>query len=273
MSLLTPEQHPVKYYSSKDIGAPQISDTDGAIKSIVKACLVTGYGSKEGAGWINLFDNDVRITLRRPLRTGNPPDIKVSNSYGSHKIVSQDNPAGIDDFTAIASVSMIARDSNFKPDWHMIVSDFGFILCYQMGYKSSTGVKNNVMYVGSLSPFENIEPPIVALKNSAATTDGTGSYNANEILGTGVSFVNMRTGTEITSKGYLSVSLGSDSFVQRLLIGAFFTPFYISLAQYSSNNLTEQLIINGRPMLRWLNKMDKNEYPRALFIPLDYWEL
>ncbi|WP_198332385.1 hypothetical protein [Psychrobacter aquimaris] len=274
MSVLTPEQHTVKYYSSRDADAPQISNVDGAIKTIIKACLVTGYGTKEGAGWLNLYEDDVRIVLRRPLRTGNPPDIKVSNFYGAHKIISQDNPFAVDDAAALASVSMITRDSKFKPEWHLVVSDFGFILCYQMGYSSSTYIKNNIMYVGSMSPFGNTEPPIFALKNSAATTDGTASYGVNELLGTGVSFVNMRTGVETTNKGYLSISLSLDSsFVQRLLIGDFFTPFYISLASYNSNELTEQIMINGRPMLRWFNKMDRNQYPRALFIPLDYWEL
>ena len=49
MSLRNPVKYPVKYYSWQDNQAPQLSDADGVIKTILKACLVTGYGSKAGA--------------------------------------------------------------------------------------------------------------------------------------------------------------------------------------------------------------------------------
>ena len=111
MSLKQPVQYPVKYYSHLDAGAPQLADTDGVIKTILKACLVTGYGTKAGAGWTALFDDAFRIVLRRPLRTGNPPDIKIENGVingvASHRIVSQDNPTGLSDANELASVNLL----------------------------------------------------------------------------------------------------------------------------------------------------------------------
>lgn len=50
MSLRNPVKYPVKYYSWQDDQAPQLSNVDGVIKTILKACLVNGYGSKAGAG-------------------------------------------------------------------------------------------------------------------------------------------------------------------------------------------------------------------------------
>ena len=53
MSFLNPTPVPVTLYSSTDPDAPQLPTKDWtvAIKTILKACLVTGYGGKAGAGW------------------------------------------------------------------------------------------------------------------------------------------------------------------------------------------------------------------------------
>lgn len=51
MSLLTPESVPVTVYKWDDVGAPALDKTSGCVAAIIKACLVTGYASKVGAGW------------------------------------------------------------------------------------------------------------------------------------------------------------------------------------------------------------------------------
>lgn len=54
MSFLNPVNEPVLRFSSTDAGAPQINynaRVAGDIKTIIKACLVTGYGDKQSAGW------------------------------------------------------------------------------------------------------------------------------------------------------------------------------------------------------------------------------
>lgn len=49
------ERVPVKVYRWDDAGAPKLTTDAGAFKTILKACLVTGYGEgenrKEGLGW------------------------------------------------------------------------------------------------------------------------------------------------------------------------------------------------------------------------------
>lgn len=47
---------PIRYYSFEDAGAPQLPNvstqrTYDSLCTVLKACLVTGYGSKPGAGW------------------------------------------------------------------------------------------------------------------------------------------------------------------------------------------------------------------------------
>lgn len=47
----------VQVYYSNDVGAPTLSGTAGALATILKACLVDGYGSKPGAGWTVALDD------------------------------------------------------------------------------------------------------------------------------------------------------------------------------------------------------------------------
>lgn len=54
MSFLNPVSEPVKRFSSTDPDAPQINynaRVAGDVKTVLKACLVTGYGTKASAGW------------------------------------------------------------------------------------------------------------------------------------------------------------------------------------------------------------------------------
>lgn len=54
MSFLNPVNEPVKRFSSTDAGAPQINynvRVAGDVKAVLRACLVTGYGTKASAGW------------------------------------------------------------------------------------------------------------------------------------------------------------------------------------------------------------------------------
>lgn len=54
MSFLNPVNEPVLRFKSTDAGAPQINydaRVAGDVKAVLKACLVTGYGTTTGAGW------------------------------------------------------------------------------------------------------------------------------------------------------------------------------------------------------------------------------
>lgn len=67
MSLLTPERVPVKVYKWDDVGAPQLDSTVGCVATIIKACLVTGYGTQASAGWTMPFeDTAAGVKVLRP---------------------------------------------------------------------------------------------------------------------------------------------------------------------------------------------------------------
>lgn len=59
---------PVKVYRWDDEGAPQVESAAGSIKTILKACLVTGYGEgnkrKDGLGWEMAFEKAQEACFR-----------------------------------------------------------------------------------------------------------------------------------------------------------------------------------------------------------------
>ena len=284
MSLKQPVQYPVKYYSHLDAGAPQLADADGVIKTILKAGLVTGIGTKAGAGWTSLFEDDFRIVLRRPLRTGNPPDIKIENGVingtASHRIVSQDNPTGLDDAVELASVNLLARDSQKGIEWHLIVSDFGFILCYQMG-SNFVGDRNTVLYCGSAQQIFEDATKFYVSSNSLNNINGTASGNIGSLFNSNSRLKNMRTGVQFTNDApnilKLDVSerqLGAEYLAQPIMLKTFeFLPFFMAASKKNEDKTTKNISIENRPMLRFVNIVRPETEVSPFYIPLDYWEL
>ena len=51
MQPYTPTKVPVTVYRSTDAGAPELKAEAGSLKTLLKTCLVSGYGGKQGLGW------------------------------------------------------------------------------------------------------------------------------------------------------------------------------------------------------------------------------
>lgn len=83
MSFLNPTPVPAILYSSEDTDAPQLgTDRTGAVKTILKACLATGYGGKPGQGWV-MTDETANVATFAP---GDPAAPQVGLSVdSSHK--------------------------------------------------------------------------------------------------------------------------------------------------------------------------------------------
>lgn len=290
MSLRNPVKYPVKYYSWQDAQAPQLSNADGVIKTILKACLVTGYGSKQGAGWTALFEDAYRIVLRRPLRTGNPPDIKIENGTITgatirHRIVAQDNPASLDDATELSAINLLARDNMMGNQWHCIATDFAFLLCYQVGLNGNSADKNNFLFIGGLKKLldSNNEYFVVNAYDgpgvNGISTKSLYSFLNNSSYPIYTWIYDFRRDQQYTSKHYLSNNVpekyyNNDYFAQRIVInGLAELPFYCAYPSQYEDKTTRQISINSRPMLRYVNIANNTSDARAFYIPLDYWEL
>lgn len=85
MNILNPEKVPVKIYRWDDANAVKLDKTANCMQMIFKSCLVTGYGSKQGAGWTSEFDNTVNgVTVLR-AKQGIEQDfyLRLSNDNGT----------------------------------------------------------------------------------------------------------------------------------------------------------------------------------------------
>ena len=81
MSFLNPTPVPVRLYSHTDSEAPQLpaNDWTGALKTLLKACLVTGYGGKPGAGWTLREESDNKAIFRAGDPATSPVELEVDS--------------------------------------------------------------------------------------------------------------------------------------------------------------------------------------------------
>lgn len=82
MSFLNPTPVPVRLYSHTDNEAPQLpaNNWTGALKTILKACLVTGYGGKPGAGWTLREESDNKAIFAMGDPACPPVELEVDSS-------------------------------------------------------------------------------------------------------------------------------------------------------------------------------------------------
>lgn len=79
-----PKQYPVTVFSSLDENAPKLTAEKGSMKTVLKACLVNGYGDKAGLNW-----QVVDETAERAVFYSTDPDahghgLMVDNSSGGY---------------------------------------------------------------------------------------------------------------------------------------------------------------------------------------------
>ena len=92
------ERVPVKVYRWDDEGAPKVLPAEGDIKTILKACLVTGYGEnenrKEPLGWEILFENgnDACFRSKHDKSTKWALGVHGNVEYGGCNVVALKNP-------------------------------------------------------------------------------------------------------------------------------------------------------------------------------------
>ena len=92
------ERVPVKVYRWDDAGAPQVLPAEGDIKTILKACLVTGYGEnenrKEPLGWEIPFENGNAACFRSTHEKSTRWALGVYGTvqYGGCEVVGLKNP-------------------------------------------------------------------------------------------------------------------------------------------------------------------------------------
>lgn len=149
MSFLNPIKLPVMRFDSADKDAPQLNynaRTSGDIKTILKACLVTGYGEKQGAGWSVVEESDFGIFLKSP-HIQMADYVFIVNDSSTSNTIYQYSYQG-----AMANISTINKSvrntDKSQSGWCMLVTELGFILLER--FYGGFGVACRLTYWGAM---------------------------------------------------------------------------------------------------------------------------
>lgn len=142
------ERVPVKVYRWDDAGAPKLTTDAGAFKTVLKACLVTGYGEaenhKEPLGWEIHQETETAAYFRSKHEKSSKPYLLVNGSsssyygYVSAKFkVSADLKPHVDngEVTAEAGNSVNELSCRHRRDWILIGNERGFWLVVGSQYE------------------------------------------------------------------------------------------------------------------------------------------
>lgn len=147
MSFLNPISLPVKRYSSSDEGAPQLAFYQAStFKNVLKACLVTGFGSKEGAGWTMGADseNETTLDLRSPHVSMAQDNLRLSAGGYNRILLRWTHKTGV----SRSQEMYIGRNysNEISYGWEMLVTDLGFFFIWDVSqYRQRTTV---IFYYG-----------------------------------------------------------------------------------------------------------------------------
>lgn len=134
--MLQTTRYPVTLYTSADDGAPQITQTAGALKTVLKACLVTGYGNKQGAGWEVLFEESNKIALKSADGKSTGAAIHVNDTAGRTAQVSlYQKTEGFEKGKAASNRRPVSYANSTVQKWLLAACARGFVfVSFQGGY-------------------------------------------------------------------------------------------------------------------------------------------
>lgn len=154
MSLLTPIKVPVKVYRWDDAGAPALDKTPNCMTAIFKACLVTGYAAKEGAGWTTAFE-DAGVKVLRPEVSANTDFyLRLSADTGTEvaaQVYLNMTDANTGDLKLQCATAFKYAKANSTGKWLLVASPRGFWFFCDQRFSDGNPTKTGAyFYVGDL---------------------------------------------------------------------------------------------------------------------------
>lgn len=174
-SLFQLEQKPVTVFSSDDAGAPVLTKNAGSLKTLLKACLVTGYGDKAALGWQMLFES--ADTLSAAFASQDPTAskyvIKINNSTtASAKISAYQSMTDID--TGVRPLAVDNEYELFDGAWRLIGHGKAFILLLDADFKKGARLAYPVLFGDLPRETKRVAPVCVfwTARKSGSTQGG-----------------------------------------------------------------------------------------------------
>lgn len=179
MSLLTPKQVPVRVYKWSDAGAPVLNQTANCAINVFKACLVTGYGSKAGAGWTEAFQGTGVSVLRPEVSANTDFFLRLSADTGTEvksQVYLNMTDANTGDLKLQCATEFCYAKRNSTGKWLMIASPRGVWFFNDQRFSDGPVTKTGAFfYAGDIqNPLDTADA--VYLQHSGGTfKDGAGS--------------------------------------------------------------------------------------------------
>lgn len=126
---------PVTVFSSADNNAPVLTSDAGSLKTLLKACLVTGYGDKAGLGWQMKFETEDltgAVFVSSDVTSGGY-HLKVDNSSSNVKLSAYKTMTAFD-----KGQKALVQDRIYKTqtsEWRLIGHEKAFILLLNVSIK------------------------------------------------------------------------------------------------------------------------------------------
>lgn len=204
---------PVTLYQSTDTDAPQLANAAGSLKTLLKACLVTGYGDKQPLGWAMPFEEDNKAVFKPTDPKSTQPCLLVDNSqprfatlqpYQKMTAINQGTGffgMGIVNSAIYNKFGYINNQAN--PRWWLIGHSIAFILMIKLDYYE----QSMMLYFGDVQGLGS--------NKTALYLTNSGGY---EYSGGASRFYSVQTGSG--NRGMLSRSIINNSPISMSLLTA-----------------------------------------------------
>jgi hypothetical protein len=187
---------PVTVYRHTDVGAPPVATRTSEWIDVLKACLVTGYGSKSPLGWTLEFEGAYSAAFKNKTSDGGSgcfvrfSDVGGANSVSGYADINiAKGMSGIDVFTDRLQSRRIRFDSNpyYVEGWTIIGTSRGFWLIEESGaidgdLNTTQGSWSFNYFIGDLQSFiPNDTAPFGIVSGVQTTGDSTTTLEGTQI--------------------------------------------------------------------------------------------
>lgn len=168
---------PAHLYLSSDDDAPALTKTN--LSLILKACLVTGYGSKPGAGWTMPYE-DAAASKRvfAPAKSGELDSyLLVHDNNGTSRVAAWRDYAAIDNAPPALELTTPythGQSKQWSGRWVVVASARSVIVWVEGGY-DSPGRNGMMLYYGDTTSTDNGSRALLLAHSGGTYNDGSHS--------------------------------------------------------------------------------------------------
>ena len=165
---------PAHLYLSSDDDAPALTKTN--LSLILKACLVTGYGSKPGAGWTMPYE-DAAASKRvfAPAKSGELDSyLLVHDNNGTSRVAAWRDYAAIDNAPPaleLATPYKHGQGRQWSGRWAVVATARGVVMWVEDGYNAAQ--PGMMLYYGDTTSADNGSRALILAHSGGDYSDGS----------------------------------------------------------------------------------------------------